>query len=299
MTQVKSAHVKAARARMLAVVALVLVVLFSASLTSCAQRKVEVKTGERVVCTYGEQVESTVRTIKVRAKDAGKYSVKTVTVLCDKHRALEESYAAAQAAITQGDLAKAKTELEKVVKVDPNYKLAKKQLGEISAGKTPTPDSSGSSAGTGPTIPSVVPTETTPGDDTPPEGPVASLLVYTPDTLSGLRAEKVIADTFSVSRNYLPATPSDIAAIVVVAEQHRSVQAAQDWLRDNIRAGYTQSARNVRVGSHDGYMGTDGSRFAAIAWTEGPVTVAIEADAKGDPSAVLGQLQNLASQIAR
>jgi hypothetical protein len=234
----------------------------------------------------------------VPAKDANKYSVKTVTVTCDKHRALEQSYAAAQAALAKKDFATAKTELEKVVKVDATFRKAKQQLDDIVAGRKPEPDTSPNTGTPGGT-PSTPATDTTPGSTDPPVGPVASLLVYTPDVLAGFKPEQVMADVFSVSRVYLPSASGQMTALTIAAEQHRSDQAAQDWVRDNVRSRYTQSARNVRVGSHDGYLGTDGQRFAVIAWTEGPVTVVLEADTEGQPASVLGQLQELASTIAQ
>lgn len=286
-----------AHAGALATVALALALLSSVGLAACGQRTVTVKTGERVVCTYGEQVKSTVRTIEVPADEAKRYSVKTVTVLCPKHRALEDAYGAAQAAIVKQDFAKAKTELEKVVKVDPTYRSAKKQLDDISAGRKPAADPG--TGNTGGSAPSTPPTQTTPGAKDPPAGPVASLLVYTPDTLAGYRAEQVVADVFAVSRVYLPTSAATVSSVVVAAEQHRSTEAAQEWLRDNVRAHYTQSARNVRVGNRDGYTGTDGSRFAVIAWTEGPITVVLEADARTKPAEALAELQKLAAQIVR
>lgn len=282
----------------LVLTALVLAVLVigSATFVSCSPRTVAVKTGQRVVCTYGEQVDSTVRTIRVPAKDAGKYSVKTVTVTCDKHRALEQAYVAAQIALAKKDFATAKAELEKVVKVDSTYRLARRQLDEIVAGKEPAPDTGTNAGGTTPSTP---PTSTTPGAQDPPVGPVASLLVYTPDSLAGYRAEQVAADVFSVSRVYLPTSSTQIKALVIVAEQHQSAEAAKNWVRDNVRQRYTQSGRNVRVGDHDAYVGTDGTRFAVIAWTEGPIAVAVEADTKGKPNEVLAQLQQLASSLAQ
>ena len=303
MTNTNVKRLPVAVARLLAAVAMLATLVgSSATLAGCARPTVAVKTGERVVCTYGEQVSSTVRTIRVSAKDAGKYSVKTVTVTCDKHRALERAYAAAQTALANRDFATAKTELEKVVKVDATYRKAKQQLDEIAAGGKPAPDTTFDGAGTASsdsTSSSTPTTQTTPGKNDTPVGPVASLLVYTPDTLAGFKPQKVEADVFAVSRVYLPSSSGRITMLTIVAEQHRSDQAAQDWIRDNVRSHYTQSARNVRVGSHDGYLGTDGQRFAVIAWSEGPVSVALEADVTGAPKDVLGQLQELSSSIAR
>ena len=269
-----------------------------AALVSFSKRTVEVKTGERVMCTYGEQVSNSIRTIRVPAKEAANYSVKTVTITCDEHLALEASYAAAQAALAKKDVATAKAELEKVVRVEPSFRRARQQLDEIAAGKVPAPDT-GTGGGGAPPDTSQPATQTTPGKDDPPAGPVASLLVYTPDSLAGYRVLKPVADVFAVSREYLPLSSGKIAALVIAAEQHRSDQAAIDWVRDNVRQLYTHSARDLRVKGHDGYIATDGRRFAIIAWTEGPITVAIEADTSSRPQDVLSSLESIASAIAR
>ena len=83
--------------------ALVLVLALSLTPLTACSRKVEVKSGKRVVCTYGEIVSDSVRTLQVPAADAGKYTVTTETVTCDRHKRAEALYAAAQKALGQAN----------------------------------------------------------------------------------------------------------------------------------------------------------------------------------------------------
>lgn len=293
--------------------ATVMALLLTASLLAlggCAEKTVRVKTGERVVCTYGEQVSSSVHTIKAPASEAGKYSVRTRTVTCARHTQLEQIYAEAQAAIEKKDLESAKKKLTQIVAVDSSFRSAASQLDEISKGRTPTVDRTGS---TGPTSPATAggsqnPTSSTnanPGGTgntggTPkPEGPVASLLIYTPDTLAGYRALPAAADVFAISREYLPRQAGQVVALVIQVEQHRSAGAARQWLSEEVKRRYTHSARNVRIEGRDAYIATDGRRFAIIGWVEGAVSVAIEAEAATKPADVIDELRAVAAAVMR
>jgi hypothetical protein len=278
------------RIAILAVVVLALV----AVLGGCAGRTVSVQTGERVICTYGETVSTTVHTVRVPASEAKKYSVTTRTITCDRHTQLEKLYAEAQAALGKNDLATAKSKLEAVVKLEATYKKAAAQLEEIASGKTPAPDGSTGASTSGGGTPPDTGGESEPGTV---EGPVASLLVYTPDSIEGFTAQPVIADAYSISRQYLPKSSGGVASLVIVAEQFRDATAAQDWIETNVRGRYVKSARDVKVGSRNAYLGTDGRRFAVIGWTEGPIAIAVEADAGNEPAGAFSLLQTVAADI--
>ncbi len=280
-------------------------------LGGCGEKEVSVRTGERVVCTYGEEVSSSVRTIKVPADEAAEHSVRTRRVTCDRHTQLEKLYAEAQAAIEKKDLATAKKKLAEVVEGDSSFRLASRQLEDISSGRTPTVDG-GAPGGSGTSSPSTgggsqpaTPTGgtdsggSTPKEPSRPEGPVASLLAYTPDALAGYRVRPPAADVFLISREYLPLTEGPIVAIVIQVEQHRSTQAARKWLADNVKAKYTHSAQNVRIDGRDTYMANDGRRFAIVGWSEGPVSVAIEAEAAAKPGDVTQGLRTVAAAVIK
>lgn len=278
-------------AALIALIALVSVIATGALLSGCTKSTVSVKTGERVMCTFGEEISSTVKTLRVDSSEAGKYSVRTRTVTCDKHAQLQKLYSEAQTALGTQDFTTAKAKLAEVVKLDATYKLASKQLDELENGGEPDPDETGGSP--------EEPAATDPGDQEKPEGPVASLLVYTPDSLSGFRAQKVGSDAFSVSRQYVPTAGGAISLLTIVAEQHRSAQAASAWLATYVKGPYSKSSSTVQVGGHSAYLATDGRRFAIIAWTNGQVVVAIEADAGANPAGAFEKLKAIAGGLPR
>ncbi|TLM98168.1 MAG: hypothetical protein FDZ75_02995 [Actinobacteria bacterium] len=253
-------------------------VLFAAALTSAlvisagCGRTVQVKSGTRTICTEGELVSENVRLVKVPAAEASRYGVKTVTVTCDRHARLAAEYAAAQKSISEGDLKTAGAQLSAIVKSDPGYRQAGSQLKDIQAGKTPTPDSNvsvkpatgGSSSGS------------TPKPDKPGEGSVGGALTqWTPEKLDGFRAAKPVTDPMAVSREYLPSSTDErVLSLVIVAEQYRTPKLASAALRTQIKGAYTHDAGSVEVNGRKAYYGTDGKRYAVVAFTDGPVVVA-------------------------
>ncbi len=133
------------------VIALIATLSIVVSLSSgCAEKTVTVQTGERVVCTYGEEVSSTVHAVKVPADEANKYSVRTKRIKCDRHAQLEALYGEAQNAISKGDLATAEKKLAQVVASDTSFASAASQLADIKSGRKPAVDR----ATTGSTAPS-------------------------------------------------------------------------------------------------------------------------------------------------
>ena len=67
-----------------------------------------------------------------------------------------------------------------------------------------------------------------------------------------------------------------------------------------IPCAYPASPATVAVKSAKGYFGTDGRRFAVLAFNDGAVLVVIEGQASsGDPAALRGELSSLAARIAR
>lgn len=263
--------------------------------TGC-QSKVEVKTGTRTICTYGEVISDTTHVIKVPARDAGKYRVVTVTKTCDRHLKLEALYSSAQSDIASGDLVAAQKKLADVVAIDPTFRKAKTQLDQIVAKKRPSPDTATPiSAVTPGTTPS---TETTPGA-TDPVGPVASLLVWTPDSVPGFTpAGKAGADALTITREYLPSASSGVVTCVIVAEQFRDAEAAKAGLQSQVKQHYSAQSETVQVNSHTAYFGTDGRRFAVLGFTQGPVMVAIEMSGKqGQQAALKANLTELAKVL--
>jgi hypothetical protein len=233
--------------------------------------KVEVRTGTKVICTYGEVVSDDIRTIKVPAADVAKYSVRTVTRICDTHTRLEALYREAQDAIAAGDLATAKKKLEAVIALDAGFAQAGAQLGIIASGGTPKADSAPVPSGTTTSTPK-------PGDGTT-GNPAESLLAWAPDAISGYTASKPTIDPLSIARQYVPASDAKPVTFVIVVEQFRNNAGAKVGLKEQVTSRYTRNKATLTVNGRSVYYGTDGRRYAAIGFVDGSVMVALEMSA--------------------
>lgn len=256
---------------------------------SGCEKKVQVRTGERVTCTYGHVIVDSVKTKEVSASEVSKYRVKERTETCEDHLEAEKLYAEAQAAITAGDLKGAAAKLQQVVEIDEAFARAGTQLADIEAGKKPVAD-------TVPPSSSVPTTGTTkPPTDATPAG---SLEKYIPDALTGFTAREAMTDAMSVSRMYVPAAGSKMMLLTVVAEQYRTDDEAKAALA-SLKTSYSGDTGKVTAGGKDAYFGTDGSDAAVVAFTDGPTLVVFEgvARAKVEAKALSSELSAAAGQV--
>lgn len=279
---------------------LLLVALVAAGtlLTGCS-RTVRVETGQRITCTYGEVVTDTVKTIEVPAGDAADYHVVSTTVTCDRHKRLETLYGEAQAAIIAGDLATARAKLVEVVTLEPLFKNARQQLDAIDSGGKPEPDADASKPSTpAPTGTATSTAKPDPGQQ--PVGPVASLSAWVPEALPGYSATPIIADVYTLTREYLPSAGAPTDALVVVVEQYKDASAAKLAIRNELGRSYPKGGTTVTIEGRSVYFGTDGRRRAIMAWNENGVVVAIEGAAKsGSPSGLKSHLSGLVAAIVK
>ncbi|MDO8915526.1 MAG: hypothetical protein Q7W16_05535 [Coriobacteriia bacterium] len=267
---------KRTRTVRLTLAALVLVLTTALALGGCGEKQIKVETGQRVVCTYGETISNTIKVIEVPASEAHLYTVKTTRELCAKHRSLESLYAAAQQAIADGDLKTARAKLAEVLALEKAYGKAAEQAAAIDAGKTPKVDPT-------PPGPSSTPAEgTEPTGTGIPEGPVASLATFVPDTIPGYTASRVIPSEFALNRDYIPATKSALTSVVVVVEQYKTPALAKAAAESTIRSQYSGSQASLSIEGRTVLFGVYGSRYAAMAWNEGAVLIVVEGYSGGD-----------------
>lgn len=277
--------------------------------TGCA-RMVRVETGQRITCTYGEVVTDTVKTIEVPADKAADYKVVSTTVICARHTRLETLYAEAQAAIVAGDLATARTKLVEVVTIEPLFKNARQQLDAIDSGGTPKVDTSGlkpSTSQPSTTTPATPGTPagpgapaTEPGSGQEPVGPVASLSSWVPDKLPGYAATPIIADVYTLTREYLPTKSMPTYALVAVVEQYKNATGAKSAIKNDHGRSYAASASTLTIRGRSVYFGTDGQHRAIVAWNENGVVVVLEGSVKtGSPSGLKGHLSGLVAAIVK
>jgi hypothetical protein len=282
-------------ASLLATIALVASLAFGAA--GC-QRKVEVQTGEKVVCVYGHDISNDVRAIEVPADQASKYSVKTRTTTCPDHLKLEATYRAAQEDIAKADLKAAAKKLAAVVAVDSTFKKAQSQLDDINAGKTPQPDNSGSSGGT--STPGTGSKPTTPGDSGTPTGPIASLAAWLPPDIAGYAAQKMSADALYLTRDYWPSSDSGSKRLVISAEQLLDAKAAAAALKANVKVPYGEDDRTLQIKGKSAYVGTDGRHTAVLGLTDGPVIVILQLSSEKDDAAdLVDELVAIAKTLPR
>jgi len=280
---------------------LILVAILSAGLLLLAgcNRTVRVETGERIVCTYGEVVTDTIHTVEVPSDQAGKYKVVRETITCDRHKRLEALYAEAQAAIVAGDLKTARVRLAEIVTTEPTFRNAQQQLDAIDEGKTPTVDTSVSPS-SGSTTTKTPAAGGTPSQGQEPVGPVATLSTWVPDTLPGYTSTPIIADVYTLTRQYLPAKTDPTDALVIVVEQYKDAAAAKAAISNDLGASYPTDSSVITVSGRSVYFGTDGHRFAIAAWNENGVIVAVEGSSKtGNPAALKAHLTSLVTAIVK
>jgi hypothetical protein len=270
--------------------ALVLTIALAGASAAGCQRKVEVKSGTRTVCTAGEVISDDVKTIKVPANKAGAYRVQTKVVTCDKHAKVPGLYAEAQTALAAGDTKLAAEKLAQVLALDATYRKAKEQAASIAKGGKPAPDAAPAPSTATTTTAPVVPPK--PGE-TPTT--VGALGKWTPDKITGFVAAKPLSDALTVSREYIPSGDSPTQGLVIVAEQFRTADDAKSALAHQVKQAYPKDSATLKINGHDAYFGTDGRRFATIGFTNGAVMVALELTAPRSPK----DLRALAEQVAK
>lgn len=251
----------------LAIIAAAALLLVS---TGC-EKKVEVRTGERVVCTYGHMITDSVKTVEVPASKVSRYRVKERTETCAKHLEAERIYKEAQELLAKGDIKGATPKLEQVVRIDAAFGEAATQLSTIRSGGKPVADTTDPSASAPDTGTVKAPTDAT---------PAGALEAYIPDTLNGFTARDAATDPMSVSRMYAPAASSKLLVLTIVAEQFKTEAGAASALKQSIEPSYASGVAKVTVGGKQAYFGTNGSDVAVVAFTDGPVLVVFEGVAK-------------------
>lgn len=286
--------------RRIVLAAVITSLLLSVGLTACGPKTVRVETGVRTVCTYGEVLTDTVKAIEVPANKAGDYGITSKTVTCSLHLRLEKLYAEAQAAIAAGDLDTAKAKLAEIVKSDAAFRQAQKQLDAISAGKTPAEDKEATSTPTPGTNTGGNPGEGGNQPEPEPIGPVASLKTWVPDRLTGYTATPLLSDVFSLTREYVPSASSPAASLVIVVEEYGKAKFAQSAVTKMIGASYSEDAANATIEGRKVRFGTDGSRFATAAWSEGSLLIVIEgSSASRQPEKLKSHLLALVAEIVK
>lgn len=135
--------------------------------------------------------------------------------------------------------------------------------------------------------------------DKKPVGPVAGLSRFLPDVLTGYKAQPVVADVYTLTREYIPTGGGDVESLVVVVEQYKDAAAAKQAIAI-IKSEYPVSPSSPVVKGRTLYFGTDGHRFGLVSWNENGVVVAIEASSKSrKPTGLKGALVSIVGGIVK
>lgn len=272
---------------LLAVVALTAVALVAFN------RKVQVSSGTRYVCTYGEALGSDVRTIWVSPKDVAKYAVRTKRITCSRHREAEALYLRAQQRLSEGDVKGAGSDLAAVIKLDASFKQASSQLQQIKQGKKPPSD--GAAKGGPPQPP--IPATSTVDPGTAPSPAMDAYRDLVPDDIAGFTAEAISTEAESLTRSYVPRDKSRYDQLVIMVQQCGSTAASREFVDGAIRSAYP-SGTSVTVSGMSGWFGVNGSGFAALAVVRGEAAVVLELHVTRVPAKSLEQdLRGLTAKL--
>jgi hypothetical protein len=195
---------------------------------------------------------------------------------------LDDEYEQARRAAEAGDTDEAIVILERILAEDPDNERAAALLRQLRNAQTADGDDEDAAE---PASPGGEPGDdpAQPGDDsgTPPDDPgtpqdtisyldpVGDLDSLLPQVISGWQrgSTEVVASDATVP--FGPTTSGDISRALYSVHDRESVEGALEFIEMTSKVAYRQDGAQVRVGTVDGYFGTDGSRLATVAFARG------------------------------
>lgn len=274
-----------------------LVLLLALLATSCGGSEVKVRTGLRVVCKYGHTIKDTSQFVSVDPDKAKDYRVTEKITVCPLHLRAQRLFAQAQSALARHNKPKAKSLLAKVIAIDPTFEGAAERYRSL-GGKAPvvtgstsankgSSGSNGSGGGSGGGGGG--------GGNNP--GAQGSYLSRIPKSFSSYRLVSQNEDVLSGTRMFVRTNTTYRVRLLTASVTwigKRPGFAA--WYRQNCGAKYAAGAKSIRVGNKAAKFGTDGSKFALIAWEVSGLAFQVEMEARsGSPRS----LETDAVSIAR
>lgn len=253
--------------------------------------KVQVRTGTKIICTYGEVLKDSTRREWAFKWQADRYHVTYRRMLCQRHRTAEQLYARALKAVKSKDLRTAKDIFGEVAAIDPAFKDVGKQLQKL--GVTPPPADGGSNSSNSSGGSSTKPgTSNKPGSgSTNPSGPLVSQL---PKTISGYRLTNDWGGDLGAGQTWVPTAKKDIQMLTIALEQTGSDAGATSRIKMYKRS-YSENARNLTIDGRPTYFGTDGRAFAVLLWHRGGVVYEMEVQTEGKPADARSPLSGIAT----
>jgi hypothetical protein len=244
---------------------------------------VPVKIGTEVICRYGDVISDSTYTLRVPKFLADRFKVNVEKSVCAKHAKSEKLYARAQRQIASKDYSGAKKNLNKVAKLDPDFRRAKSQLIAInrvtSSGGAPAGGgSSGSTGSTGGTSSS---DETGAGGtssggssggggtgENPPPVPIDLAALLPQGEISGYTRGTLLTNGNSAQVDFrpTPTTQTRSRSLLITVRQMNSVDAAKNFIDNTSKKAFPNDSKNLTVKGCAGYFGTNIYGYANLSW---------------------------------
>lgn len=308
------------RTGLLIVIVLILALLVAG--LACAEKKITVRKGTKIVCKYGHLIKDDTRLVRVPASEASKYSVRTVRRLCKKHKKIENLYRMAQQALAEGDEPEAKKAVEQIIKQEAGIKKKVENVQDTKTkveviGKTLlesekkteaivalTPPASGlsespSAGGQPPGESGAAPpasggqsgssggqsgSSEPPGAQPGTSATPANLFSIIPKDLPGYYVISEGQSVLAASRFFSAINNPRVKFLIMAVQQFGNSKEVQEWIDSSAKLHYSVDSQNVRIGDAVAYFGTDGREFAYMSWAKGSVSVEMEMLAKENVS---------------
>lgn len=272
-------------------VAFVVVLGFSLTRLLSPEKQVRVRAGTRIVCTYGETLSSTVKTLWVPESKANQYRVSTRTILCEKHRKAQEAFALGQALARLHKYPAALRAFKRAAKYDPKYKNVQAWIasggrsGGSASGSTNS-TSSGSSAGT------------SGGGSSSGGAETVNISAMIPSSLAGYRAGSLLKEPKSVSRDFVPKSQRIVQTLVIRAYDFGTQARAAQFINRVSRRVYAKSGKTTTFRNTKAYFGTQPPVYATFAWADrGVVRELLMESSTRQPAELYDRIVEVAKQV--
>lgn len=171
------------------------------------------------------------------------------------------------AALESGDASAAAEFFARALAVDPTNSRAREQLDQIGVDTPPAtePDDDPEPPSDEPTAPPVT------DPDAGFTDPVDDLTVLLPKTVAGysLGLANALGADATVAGEPTPTGPANIRSVLFSVHDFEDNDKADDFVASTTLSAFPENGADVTVGGVPGYFGTDGERFAAVAFARG------------------------------
>lgn len=174
------------------------------------------------------------------------------------------------AALESGDESAAAEFFARSLAVDPTNSRADEQLDQLDV-EVPTQEPVNPPDDPGDPEPSTEPTPPVPDPDAGFTDPVDDMKALLPETVTGydMGPADAVGPDATMAGEPTPAGPANIRSIFLGVHDFESSDDADIFVSSTTLTAFPENGANVTVDGVPGYFGTDGERFAAVAFARG------------------------------